>query len=307
MRIYSVTAVSLSLLLLAGCSNTGPSADETVVERPSATTTASRSAEVPAAGGSGAPPTTPRDSAPAPTPAPAANAPRTGGPTVVLDQPAEGVVIRTNPLELRGRLIAFENHALLRVLDASGKLILQRPVTARGDLGTLNPFEESVLVTRDPGSRLTLELLVDSPKDGSIVARASRTYEHAVDSVAAELAFSHVTGGSSDCTKTLLVKRSLPKSQQHARMLLEALMNGPTPAESARGASSPFQASPRILGLVRRDDLLVVDFDQSMSSVGGSCRAQALRATIEETLKKIPGVKRVEIRAAGSAAQALQP
>lgn len=231
--------------------------------------------------------------------------PAAAGPAVQLVAPADGATIRENPVNIRGRLRAFENHVLLRVLDSEGALISQHPITARGELGQLNPFDEQVFLVRDPGPTVTFELIVDSANDGSIVARVSRTVRVEVERVNATVSFARAT--ASDCTQTIDVKRTMPKSAQHARLLLNALIYGPTSGERTRGASSPFSAPPRILGISRRGDLLIVDFDASMSSVGGSCRAQALRSMIDRTLRSIPGVARVEIRAGGSKERALQP
>lgn len=288
----SVTSATL-LLLSLGCTNGAqPAAQDDVA-------TVTHETASPAA---------PRPATTTAAPADPARTVSSSAPTVILESPKDGGAIDANPILIRGRLRAFENHALLRLRDEHGEVIDQRPVTARGDVGQLNPFEATVYLTRDPGYALTVELLVDSPKDGSIVATAKRTWRFAVPSTDLSLAFSAAASGERDCRRTLNVKRRVPKSTQLARLVVESLLAGPTADERSRGASAPFPSPrPTILGITRREDLVIVDFDSSMSSVGGACRAEALRAMLERTLMALPGVARVEIRANGSAATALQP
>lgn len=93
-----------------------------------------------------------------------------------------------------------------------------------------------------------------------------------------------------------------------ARRLLDALFAGPTPAERGAGYHSSLPDSAGVRSLELRDGTLTVDFDRGMArGVAGSCRVAAIRAEIERTLGRLPGVRRVAISVEGSVAEALQP
>ena len=59
--------------------------------------------------------------------------------------------------------------------------------------------------------------------------------------------------------------------------------------------------------MILRDGTLTVDFNERLQNVGGSCRAQMIRAAVTETLSRLPSVKKVVITAGGSETLALQP
>jgi spore germination protein GerM len=92
-----------------------------------------------------------------------------------------------------------------------------------------------------------------------------------------------------------------------ARLLVEALIAGPTPDESAAGAAAPFPEGARVESVNLRDGVLTVDFNERLRNVGGSCQAQMIRQSVTATLSALPSVKKVVITAAGSEALALQP
>ncbi|HEY5611323.1 MAG TPA: GerMN domain-containing protein, partial [Thermoanaerobaculia bacterium] len=106
---------------------------------------------------------------------------------------------------------------------------------------------------------------------------------------------------------TVAVEREYPATQSIARFLVEALLAGPTPEQSARSATAPFPRGAAVRSLNLRDGILTVDFDDAMSNVGGSCRALALRAMLERTLGGLNGGAKVRITANGREETALQP
>lgn len=238
----------------------------------------------------------------APTPADAPSAPATGK-NLELIAPTSSV--STNPFQVRGRARTFENHVTIRVLDAQKRQVAETYATATGELGQMNPFTARVMLTRSPGTEITIELLDFSAKDGSVRERVSRTVPYAAPDTRMQLYFS-AAGSSTDCTKVVAVARAVPKTSSRIRATVEALLTGPTEAERARGLSAPFPTGVSIRGVNLKGTTAIVDFSDSMRSVGGSCRAQALRAMIEKSLRAIDGVNEVQIRAGGSE-PALQP
>lgn len=93
-----------------------------------------------------------------------------------------------------------------------------------------------------------------------------------------------------------------------ARRLLDALLAGPEAAERAAGYHTAMPDGATVRSVRLRDGTLEVDFDRSLSEgVAGSCRVRAIRAQVDSTLTRLPGVDRVRITVEGSEAEALQP
>ena len=92
-----------------------------------------------------------------------------------------------------------------------------------------------------------------------------------------------------------------------ARALLEVLLAGPTERERAAGYRTAIPEDAGVRSVSLRDGTLRVDFDRGMSRAAGSCLVRAIRAQVEATLGRLPGVRVVEIAVEGSVAEALQP
>lgn len=93
-----------------------------------------------------------------------------------------------------------------------------------------------------------------------------------------------------------------------ARRLLDALLAGPEAAERAAGYHTALPDGAAVRSVRLRDGTLEVDFDRTLSEgVAGSCRVRAIRAQVDSTLTRLPGVDRVRITVEGSEAEALQP
>ena len=92
-----------------------------------------------------------------------------------------------------------------------------------------------------------------------------------------------------------------------ARLLVEALVNGPTAEERRGGAVTAFPERSAVQSVILRDGVLTVDFNDRLQNVGGSCRAQMIRVSVTETIGRLPVVKKVMITAGGSDKLALQP
>jgi hypothetical protein len=238
-----------------------------------------------------APPPSPEPSPQPPTLAqPDPEPPPAPRPEITIKAPPE---LTTNPIPVTGEARTFENNVVVRLRDARGALMSERYTTARGDMGHHNPYSIDLFVTRDPGPRVTLEALEYSAKDGSERSLAKLTRPFSVPLVDATL----YVGGGNDCdVKPRQVR--IPKSIAAARLLAEALL-------AAQTALFPKGTEIRTVNL--RDGVLTIDFNEAMQNAGGSCRARALRASIEKTLGGLAGVRQVVITAAGSRELALQP
>jgi hypothetical protein len=209
-------------------------------------------------------------------------------------------VTSANPLIVRGRARTFENTVSIRVRDAKGDLIREVHTTSVGEMGHHNPFEAQVFLTRDPGTRITVDAFEYSAKDGSVRSLASRSIDFTTEMMKVHVAFP-----TSDCDRLATFTREVPKTTSIARLLVEMLVAGPTASEN--GATSPFPQGSAVRSVILRNGELTVDFNERLQNVGGSCAAIAIRNAVTQTLKQLPSVKSVVITAGGSRDLALQP
>lgn len=211
-------------------------------------------------------------------------------------------VTAQNPLVVYGRARTFENTVQVRLRDHRGALITEAFTTSVGEMGNHNPFVVRVWLARSPGDSLIAEAFEYSAKDGSVRSLTADTVAFPVQNTTLELDFP-----TSECTRTVMVRRSAPRTVALARLLAEALVAGPDSAEQAAGATSPFPRGSRVESVILRQGELTVDFNERLQNVGGSCAAQAIRTSVTRTLSRLPAVRRVIITAAGSEELALQP
>ena len=207
-------------------------------------------------------------------------------------------VSASNPVVVEGRARTFENNVVIRVRDASGAIIRETFTTAAGEIGQRNPYRAEVFITRDPGRTVTVEALEYSARDGSERSLVSKATPYDVERIEVELFVHDSQRAPVDCARVFPMKLRLPKSISMARLTVEALVDHP------RG---PFPRGSAVRSVVLRDGTLTVDFNERLQNVGGACAAQAIRASVEATLRALPAVQRVNITAAGSDRLALQP
>ena len=200
-------------------------------------------------------------------------------------------VHKANPVVVTGRARTFENNVVVRIRDARGNLLKETFTTSQGEMGNHNPYRAEVWLTRDPGSRLTVEALEYSAKDGAerSVARKETPFDVEVIEISLRLP-------NADCTGLMTAKRRVPKSVAMARLLVESVISHPV-----------FPKGSAVRSVILRDGVLIVDFNERLQNVGGSCAVQAIRASVTETLMQLSTVKRVVITAGGSEKLALQP
>ncbi|HEY0787624.1 MAG TPA: Gmad2 immunoglobulin-like domain-containing protein [Thermoanaerobaculia bacterium] len=249
--------------------------------------------------------TVPTQSSPSPTPPSPSDTPAARN--VVIDEPKDGATVSSNPIRIEGRARTFENHVEIRADDENGQAIATGFATARGELGHFNPFDAEILLTVDPGDRVTITAIERSAEDGSIRSRHAITLPVAARMALLRIHFPNANRQSQDCAAVERVVRDVPASPAAARLALEALLRGPTQAEAVAGFRNPFPRGAALRSVNLKNGILTADFNDSMQNVGGSCRVQSIRAAIERTMREIPGVERVVITAMGDEATALQP
>jgi hypothetical protein len=207
-----------------------------------------------------------------------------------------------NPLVVHGRARTFENTVQVRVRDATGGLITEVFTTSVGEMGNHNPFVANAWLTRSPGEQVIVESFEYSAKDGSVRSLTADTVAFSVASSSFTLDFP-----GNDCTRTVTVRRQAPRTVAVARLLAEMLVAGPDSSERAAGAASVLPRGSGVNTVILRQGELTVDFNERLQNVGGACAAQAIRASVTQTLSRLPSVRRVIITAGGSRDLALQP
>lgn len=114
--------------------------------------------------------------------------------------------------------------------------------------------------------------------------------------------------GVAECEETAAVPRTITRTRDPARAALEHLLAGPTPDEAERGHHTSIPSGVAVQRLVVRDGTAEVDLSRELEEgVAGSCRVQAIRSQIENTLLHFPTVDAVVISIDGRIDDILQP
>lgn len=292
LRPFLLRFASLSALILTlGCA-AGEPTDTTTA--PGAVSTEAKSTPAPG-------------TTPSPAPSPSATPPPATFRNVTISAPREGERIASNPIRVAGTARTFENHVSVRLRDEEGQVIARTFTTARGELGSFNPWEVEVFMTSWPGKQVIVEAFDVSAKDGSEQSLVKVSAPLAIEPRELDLYFHDPKRAPNDCSQVFPVKRRAPSSISLARLVVEALIAGPLPLEAGETNSSHFPRGSRVRGISINDGVATVDFSEELQNVGGSCRAQAIRASVEKSLQAVAGIKRVVITAGGSEKLALQP
>ena len=106
---------------------------------------------------------------------PNASTPMPGdGPLIDIQQPISGVTLGLNqPFTVSGQARAlFEGNLVLQFLDPRGRIIIEQPVTAGGNVATggTGPWSASVTLNVPDGTPVTLNAIAASARDGRTVA-----------------------------------------------------------------------------------------------------------------------------------------
>lgn len=248
---------------------------------------------------------------PPPAPAPAESGqvetPTENNGNVTITRPVDGASLEENPIRVEGTARTFENNVVLEVLDQGGDRILRTSTTATGELGEFNPWSAELWLTEWPGERVTVRAAEYSARDGSLSSLATVQLRNNVERREVTLFFPNARRSPNDCSVVYPVQHILPESKGIARLLTEALISGPTRFEQAQGYTSEFPQGTRVDSISIDGTTATVNLGVGMQNVGGSCRVQAIRASLENTLKQLPNIDRVRIAAGGSEELALQP
>lgn len=111
-----------------------------------------------------------------------------------------------------------------------------------------------------------------------------------------------------NCEETVAVPRVITRTEAPARAALEHLLAGPTTEERERELFSPIPSGVTIQRLAVVEGTVEVDLSKQLEAgAGGSCRAQAIRSQIENTLLQFSTVDSVLLSVDGRVEEILQP
>ncbi|OGN00446.1 MAG: hypothetical protein A3B91_04345 [Candidatus Yanofskybacteria bacterium RIFCSPHIGHO2_02_FULL_41_29] len=91
-------------------------------------------------------------------------------------------------------------------------------------------------------------------------------------------------------------------------LAIAELLKGPVGAEKEEGFFTSINPDTKVNGIVLGEGVARIDFDENLNEgAAGSCKVQAIRSQITETLKQFPEVKEVVISVNGSSEGILEP
>jgi hypothetical protein len=239
---------------------------------------------------------------------------------IVIETPRPGQAI-WSPIAITGKARGnwyFEASFPARLIDANGQVLGRMPIQAVGEWMTTEfvPFTATMDFTVPSTETGTLILQKDNPSglagndDELRIPVTFTTFDPNLstgEKTSLRVFFGNSTQGA-ECEEVVAITREVPKVVAIGRAALEELLKGLTPAEELQGFSTALNTGVKINSLTISDGVARVDFDSELNAdVAGSCRVQAIRAQIEETLKQFPTVESVIISINGKAESILEP
>ncbi|MEK7669476.1 MAG: GerMN domain-containing protein [Patescibacteria group bacterium] len=115
-------------------------------------------------------------------------------------------------------------------------------------------------------------------------------------------------GSSDDCTLVFSVTRKILNAETFGPGALEALLKGPTLEDKENGYTTSINDNVLIQRFEILDNVAYVDFNSRFNErMGGSCRVQAIKSQIENTLNALSDIDSVVISVNGETEGILEP
>lgn len=230
---------------------------------------------------------------------------------LVLETPIENQAI-TDSIEISGRVKTAGQPLVAILRDAGGAEILRiEPTLTTAEGQEFARFGQTVsLLPPPPGAGSLVVFLrgADGQPLGETVVRPVRFA--APDTVTVKVFFMNdKLDPAVTCDKAWPVERHVSSKEAIYRAVLEALVAGPNPEETAQGYATALPDKV-VLKSAAADGsgTVTADFTASLESGGGgSCRVTAIRAQIAATLEQFPEVRGTVIAVNGRTEDVLQP
>jgi hypothetical protein len=234
---------------------------------------------------------------------------------VRIDKPRPNQSV-TSPVAITGSARGtWYNEAVfqVRVLDGNGSIIAQGYASTPMQWMTEDfvPFRTTLAYEQPTTTSGRIEILKANPsgrpENEQTLHYPIQFSELGADATTVDVYFG--TTGAQNCTETQSVTRTVPQTQAVARTALEALIAGPVINSDEESAlSSAINPGSEIRELSIEDGVARVNFGPTIArDLGGSCRVEAIRAQITDTLTQFDTVDTVEIAVEGETEGVLQP
>ncbi len=219
--------------------------------------------------------------------------------------------VLSNPFIFHGTTTAFENVINWRLVDDNGNKISEGYAMVNSpDMGIPGDFKVTAFFDHMPTTQTgRLEVFEASPKDGSDTHKAVApvAFTDEVQNVTIYLGNSKQAPVGQECETVFPVERMVVAGDT-TQIALHELLKGPTPMETKADYYTSLPESVPLPELIKQTSGLRVDFsDQLEYQVAGSCRVQAIRMQILETVKQSANVPNVTISIDGRTEDILQP
>jgi len=232
---------------------------------------------------------------------------------ILVEDPTPNSTVSSTEFEVRGKARTFENGVAYRLTATTGKILDKGFTTAKGEMGTFGPF--SFTAKAGYTGNAILEVFQNSAKDGSeidkVVIPIKLTSiggsDQPANSSGLKVFFTNPNRSPNDCSAVYVVLRPAATSTSVAREATQLLLQGPTSSEQSAGYSSQIPSGTTLLGLTITNGVAKADFGGTIAQAAGSCRVQAIRAQITNTLRQFPTVQSVVIMVNGKSGAILQP
>ncbi len=215
----------------------------------------------------------------------------------------------TSPVIVQGEARTFENSVTVRVITADGNVLTENFTTANApDIGQFGPFEISLIFTPPTEGSGFIEVFQYSAKDGTEIdkVRVPVTFAKPGNEMPIQIFFNKQN--TAECENVVAVTRSIPRTQQTARAAIDQLLMGTSQSEQQAGYLTSINSGVRVQRLVIQNGVAEIDFNNTLENgVAGSCKVQAIRSQIEQTLLQFDTVQSVKISINGRTEGSLQP
>lgn len=214
------------------------------------------------------------------------------------------------PIVIQGEARTFEQSFAWRIRDEDRSILVEgHGMTNAPDVGQFGPFTVTASYPQPKGTHGTVEVFEYSAKDGSEVWTVAIPVNFkSVESMNVNVFFSDRAKDPDgmQCETTYAFTRRVPKTTAVARTALIELLRGPMGTEA--NATTHINSGTKLNSIRIENGTAYADFDHMLGvNVGGSCRVQAIRSQIENTLLQFPTVQNVIISIDGDSELILQP
>ncbi|MCD6107515.1 MAG: GerMN domain-containing protein [Caldisericaceae bacterium] len=217
-------------------------------------------------------------------------------------------------VHVEGKAIAFEGTVNIEVTDNESNICFAGFTTTDAkepsDYGT---FKKDIVLTLFPQSdQITLKCFLISAKDGTTTEKEEKTLSYKVEYQLINIYLPNSVKNPEmiDCEKVYPLERRIKKESKNPAIdALRFLINGPTEKEKELGYLDSMIPQSTSVNFVKTEgESVVVDFGKEFLNItGGSCKVQAIRAEIEQTVKQFYPDYNIIISANGNREEVLQP